>query len=157
MVLGESPIVKDLIAEGDAAVEPLIRDFRFDDRLTRSIGFHRSFFRNRVILRADQAAYTALTGILRTRNFAPPDPNEAGHKPISREALANQIQAYWERNREIPVVERWYQTLADDDAGDPAWLKAAGNIIQPDNHYLAVRRRAVPLGAADRPQGIEAE
>jgi hypothetical protein len=97
--LGESPIVKNLIAEGDAAVEPLIRDFRFDDRLTCSVGFGRSFFRHGRILRADQAAYTALTGILKTSNFAPPDPNEDVHKPISREALANQIQAYRERNR----------------------------------------------------------
>ncbi len=133
VVLGESPIVKDLIAEGDAAVEPLIRAFRFEDRLTRSVGFHRDFFPNRAILRADQAAYTALTGILKTTNFAPPDPNEAGHGPMSREALANQIQAYWERNRAFPVVERWYQALADDAAGDAAWLEAAGNIIQPEN------------------------
>ena len=85
VILGESPIVKDLIAEGDAAVEPLIQDFRFDDRLTRSVGFHRDFFRNRHILRADQAAYTALTGILKTTNFASPDPNEPGRRPISRE------------------------------------------------------------------------
>jgi hypothetical protein len=133
VVLGESPIVKNLIAEGDAAVEPLIRAFRFDDRLTRSVGFHRDFSRNRVILRVDQAIHTALTGILKTTNFAPVDPNEAGRGPISREALANQIQAYWDRNRAIPVVERWYQTLADDNAGDAAWLEAAGNIIQPEN------------------------
>ena len=47
VILGESPIIKDLIAQGDAAVEPLIRAFRFDDRLTRSVGFHRDFFRSR--------------------------------------------------------------------------------------------------------------
>ncbi len=133
VVLGESPIIKGLIAEGDAAVEPLIRAFRFDDRLTRSVGFHRDFFRNRHILRVDQAVHTALTGILKTTNFAPPDPNQPGRGPISREELANQIQAYWEKNRAIPVVERWYQTLADDEAGDAAWLEAAGNILQPEN------------------------
>ena len=142
MVLGESPIIKDLIAEGAAAVEPLIRAFRFEDRLTRSVGFHRDFFRNRHILPADQAAYTALMGILKTRNFAPPDPNEPGRRPISREELANQIQAYWEKNRAIPVVEHWYPTLADDAAGDAAWLEAAGNIIQPENV------RTVPGGGA---------
>ena len=133
VVLGESPIVQQLIAEGDAAVEPLIRTFRFDDRLTRSVGFHRNFFRSRIILRADQAAYTALTGILKTRNFAPQEQNEPAKGPINRDTLANQIQAYWERNRTIPVVERWYLTLADDAAGDAAWLEAAGNIIQPEN------------------------
>ena len=117
VVLGESPIIKDLIAQGDAAVEPLIRAFRSEHRLTRSVGFHRDFSRHRHILPADQAAYTALTGILKTTTFAPTDPNEPGRKPISREELANQIQAYWERNRACPLVERWYQTLADDEAG----------------------------------------
>ncbi len=142
VVLGESPIIKDLIALGDAAVEPLIRAFRFDDRLTRSVGFHRDFSRHRQILRVDQAAYTALIGILKTSNFDAPAPNEAGQRPRSREAVADAIQAYWEKNRLIPAVERWYRTLADDEIGPAAWLEAAGNIIQPENV------RTVPGGGA---------
>jgi hypothetical protein len=130
VVLGESPIIGKLIAEGDAAVLPLIQDFRSDDRLTRSVGFHRDFSRDRIILRADQAAYTALSGILRTTSFAPAG---AGGGPRSRQVLADQIQAYWEKNRGIPLVERWYRTLADDKAGGAAWLQAAGNIVQPEN------------------------
>jgi hypothetical protein len=133
VILGESPIIKDLIALGDPAVGPLIRAFRFDDRLTRSVGFHRDFSRNRNILRVDQAVYAALTGILKTTNFAPPAPNDAGRMPMTREALADQIQAYWEKNRLIPVVERWYRTLADDELGEAAWLEAAGSIVQPEN------------------------
>ena len=132
VVLGESPIIKELIALGDVAVEPLIRDFRTDDRLTRSVGFHRDFFRNRTILGADQAAYTALTGILKTTNFAPPDPNRAGG-PRRRDEVADEMLAYWRKNRAVPLVERWYRTLADDEAGPAAWLEAAGNIIQPEN------------------------
>ena len=134
MILGESPIIKDLIALGDAAVGPLIRAFRFDDRLTRSVGFHRDFYRSRTILRADRAAYTAPTGILKTTNFAPPAPNEAGRGPMSREALADQIQAYWEKNRVIPAGR-----AVVSDAGrrrrpaTAAWLEAAGNIVQPEN------------------------
>ena len=133
VVLGESTIIKDLIAQGEAAVEPLIRDLRSDDRLTRSVGFHRDFFRSRTILGADQAAYTALTGILKVTNFAPPAPGETDGGPRSRKAVADRIQAYWEKNRAIPLVERWYRTLADDRAGAAAWLEAAGNIIQPEN------------------------
>jgi hypothetical protein len=72
VVLGEAPTVKELIAAGDDAVEPLIRALRSDQRLTRSVGFHRDFFRNRTILGAGQAAYTALTGILEATNFGPP-------------------------------------------------------------------------------------
>ncbi len=133
VMLGESPIIKELIALGNAAVEPLIRDFRFDDRLTRSVGFHRDFHRSRMILPADRAAHTALTGILKTTNFAPPAPNQANLGPINKEALANQMQAYWEKVRKTPLVERWYLALADDAAGTAAWLEAAGNIIQPEN------------------------
>ena len=132
VVLGESPIIKDLIAQGDAAVEPLIRAFRTEGRLTRSVGFHRDFFRSRTILGADQAAYTALTGILKVTNFAPPAA-DGPNGPRTRDDVADEIQAYWEKNRAIPLVERWYRTLADDQAGDKAWLEAAGNIIQPEN------------------------
>jgi hypothetical protein len=141
VVLGESPIIKDLIAQGDAAVEPLIRAFRTEDRLTRSVGFHRDFFRSRTILRADQAAFTALTGILKVTNFAPP---AAGgpNGPRTRDEVADEIQAYWDQNRAIPLAERWYRTLADDTAGDKAWLEAAGNIIQRENV------RTIPGGGA---------
>ncbi len=133
VTLGESPIIKELIAEGDAAVEPLIRAFRTEDRLTRSVGFGRDFFRSRTILGADRAAYTALTGILKATNFAPLDPDGAEDGPRSRNAVADQIGAYWEKNRAIPLVERWYRTLADERAGGGAWLEAAGHIIQPEN------------------------
>jgi hypothetical protein len=132
IALGESPIVKDLIAQGDAAVVPLIQAFRTDDRLTRSVGFGRDFHRGRMIRRADEAAYAALTGILKVTQFGPP-PVGAAAGPISRKALADQIQAYWEKNRSIPLVERWYRTLADDEAGNAAWLEAAGFITQPTN------------------------
>lgn len=132
VVLGESPIIKDLIAQGDAAVEPLIGAFRTEDRLTRSVGFHRDFFRSRTILGTDRAALTALTGILKVTNFAPPAA-DGRNGPRNRDELANEIQAYWEQNRGIPLVERWYQTLADDMAGNKAWLEAAGNILQPEN------------------------
>ncbi len=156
VVLGESPIIKDLIAEGDAAVEPLIRTLRSDDRLTRSVGFHRDFSRSRTILRADRAAYTALTGILKATTFAPPDPDGA-EGPRSRETVAGQIRAYWEKNRAIPLVERWYRTLADDQAGAAAWLEAAGNITQPENVRIVpgggpfVVTETSPVGPGQRP------
>jgi hypothetical protein len=139
--LGESPIVKELIALGDDAVEPLIQAFRFDDRLTRSVGFGRSFFRHRTILTVNHAAYVALQGILKTSHFAP-EPNDADQRVINRDLLASQIQAYWQRNRTVAIAERWYLTLADDEAGHAAWLEAAGNIIQPENV------RTVPGGGA---------
>ncbi|MDR3621779.1 MAG: hypothetical protein P4L85_20670 [Paludisphaera borealis] len=133
VILGESPIVKDLIAEGEAAVEPLIQAFRSDDRLTRSVGFGRDFHRNRMILRVDQAAYAALTGVLKSTNFGPSSPEGSNVGGMSRKALADQIQSYWDKNKSVPLVERWYRTLADDEAGNAAWLAAAGMITQPMN------------------------
>ncbi len=131
--LGQSPIVQELTALGDDAVEPLLRTLRFDDRLTRSVSFHRDFSRNRTIHPVDEAAYLALVGILRTSNFVPPDLDQKGRGQLNREQLADRIWAYWQRNRDVPVTERWYRTLADDQAGAAAWLEAAGNIIQPDH------------------------
>ena len=67
--LGESPIVRALIEEGDEAVEPLIDDLERDTRLTRAVHFHRDFLRSRTIMGAHEAAYTALTGLLKTSFF----------------------------------------------------------------------------------------
>ena len=127
------PIIKELISIGDDAVEPLIKAFRFDDRLTRSVSFYRDFTRHRTILPVRQAAYAALQGILKTTHFAPQELNEAGRPVKNLDTLASQLEAYWRQNRLIPMVERWYRTLADDAAGEAAWLEAAGNITQPDN------------------------
>lgn len=157
VVLGQSPTIKDLIAEGDAAVEPLIAAFRSDNRLTRSVAFHRDFTRQRTILRVDQAIFTALTGILKTTNFAPPGPAETDAALPTRKALADEIQAYWEKNRAVPLVERWYRTLADDQAGGKAWLEAAGSIIRPENVRLIAGggaftvTEASPLARGERP------
>ncbi len=43
VMLGASPTVKSLIAEGNAAIEPLIDCIGNDTRLTRSVGFGRDF------------------------------------------------------------------------------------------------------------------
>jgi hypothetical protein len=60
----EDPIVAALIAEGDAAVGPLLDCLERDKRLTRSVSFHRDFFRNRTVIPVSSAARTALQSIL---------------------------------------------------------------------------------------------
>jgi len=94
--LGESPIIKDLIAQGAAAVQPLIDDYRKEKRLTRSVEFGRGSLRNRTILHADRAAYAALAGILETEDFGPAPPPG---KPRTRQEVADQIQRYWDQNQ----------------------------------------------------------
>ena len=48
-----------------------------------------------------------------------------------RRRLAGAARAWWEKNRAMPLVERWYRTLLDDSAGSDRWLEAAGGLVQP--------------------------
>ena len=133
--LGEAATVQALIAEGDAAVEPLIEALRHDQRLTRSVSFWRDFARSRTFLTTYDAAYGALTGILRTTTFsvATTSANLSNQGQASRAEVADRIEAYWNRYKAFPLVERWYQTLANDQANPGSWTEAAGNITLPDN------------------------
>ena len=142
--LGEAATVQALIAEGDAAVEPLIAALRHDDRLTRSVSFWRDFARSRTFLTTYDAAYAALSGILRTTTFAvaSTSANLSNQGEASRAEVADRIEAYWNRYKAFPLVERWYQTLANDQANPESWVDAAGNITQPDNVQI------VPGGTA---------
>ncbi len=120
---------------GDEAVGPLIEDLEHDVRLTRSVHFHRDFFRSRSIMGAHEAAYTALSGILKTAFFgaASTGDNLSARGLQGRKAVADRVRAYWEKNRGVPLVERWYRTLADDRAAPGEWLQAAGNIVRHEN------------------------
>ena len=37
--------------------------------------------------------------------------------PEGRKRLAAAMRAFWEKNRAVPLVERWYRDLRDDSAG----------------------------------------
>ena len=113
----------------------MIDDLERDTRLTRSVHFHRDFDRSRTIMGAHEAAYTALAGILKTSFFgaATTGGNLTTRGLEGRRAVADRIRAYWEKNRGVPLVERWYRTLADDVAAPAEWLQAAGNIVQHEN------------------------
>ena len=91
-----------------------------DKRLTRSVSFGRSFFRQRKLLSVRSAAGACIVRILHTAQFG------AGYQPT-----VDDVRAYWKANRSVPLVERWYRTLADDSATSQRWLEAAQNIVQP--------------------------
>jgi len=133
--LGEDAIVQDLIKEGEDAVEPLLPVLESDDRLTRSVSFHRDFFRGRTTHGVHEAAFIALGGILRTTAFGGDVRNEArSGDPAARKRLAAAIRAYWERNKGLALTDRWYRTLADDEATPGQWHEAAALIIQPADY-----------------------
>ena len=67
--LGGDPTVSALIEEGDDAVEPLLKCLEDDTRLTRSVHFWRDFAQYRSLIGVHEAAYVALSGILKTSFF----------------------------------------------------------------------------------------
>jgi hypothetical protein len=113
--LTEDPIVSALIAEGDAAVEPLLDCMDQDQRLTRSVSFGRDFHRGRNVLPVQNAAGVALQTIL-----------QAGF------ANAAEMRAYWNQYQHLKLEERWYAILADDTARN-RWPEVAAHMVQPEN------------------------
>ena len=113
--LPEDPIVSALIAEGDAAVDPLLDCLEQDKRLTRSVGFGRDFHRGRTVIAVSSAADVALKSIL-----------QAGF------SNASEMRAYWNQYKNLNLEDRWYAILNDDNARG-RWPEAAANLVQPVN------------------------
>ena len=152
--LDQSPTFRALIALGDEAVDPLIQTLRSDDRLTRALEITGGFDRGRTIMTVDRAAFAALAGILKIGDFAPPTLKEITGEPVDRKALADRIEAYWRKNRGVPLTERWYRTLADDQVGADAWVDAAMKITWPEElgplpGEPGAAERAGPLALAE--------
>lgn len=119
--------VAALVKRGNEAVEPLLKTLENDSRLTRSVSFGRDFFRQRHLISVSEAAYAALTDLLRV-DFKT---YNANGEPLSKKQLATQIRAYWAKMGALSPVERFYATLKDDKAGKDQWMQAAANIVQP--------------------------
>ncbi|HEX4120135.1 MAG TPA: hypothetical protein VH619_05940 [Verrucomicrobiae bacterium] len=109
--MGENPLVLDLVAEGDNAVDPLLNCLEKDPRLTRSADLDHNQLPYRIVP-VRQCAQTALDAILKIHCDSPAE-----------------YRAYWQKYRSTPELERWYQTLADDNAGRHQWMQAARNIL----------------------------
>lgn len=131
-----SPIVQALIAEGEAAVEPLLDCLESDNRMTRSADFRLSTVSR--IVPVYHTAYVALEEIFATRHFGP---NTArGARNSKREEVAKEVRAFWLRAKGRTTAERWYDTLALDEAHWSQWVEAAFRIVEPDDgkpdHFL---------------------
>ena len=153
VTFGMSPVVENLVNEGEDAVDPLLDCLEHDRRLTRSVDAGVR------IIGVEEPAFAALQGILKTQNqFAAlqePYVNYGPGEPrLGRMALAAQIRAYWDRVRGRTQPERWYGILLDDRANPDAWAEAAGNIVLPDDAELfagnGVMMMSHPSGAPVR-------
>ena len=143
------PIVGALIKEGDPAVEPLLKCFEEDTRLTRSEFTQGMQIRPGLIIPVYEPAFAAIAGILKTPFYfsdsdnrtsdvfrQPSDPRDRQPRDLSvadRKFLAGKIRAYWDRYKSVTLADRWYATLQDDNAGVDAWFLAVDNIVQPTN------------------------
>ncbi len=107
-----SPTARALIAEGDAAVGPLLDCLEHDDRLTRAVqtmqdrlgpGGGLSTRRDLGFLEVvgvEQIATGVLEKILGTHDFGPWPPEVmALERKLTRAELAARIRAYWKKNR----------------------------------------------------------
>ncbi len=129
--LAEDKIVEALIKEGEEAVEPLLRVLESDERLTRSVSFFRNFFYQRHPITVAEAAYRALTEILKSDSFINGNDNINIETGEGRRALAERIRAYLQKYGKGSIEERWYNVLAEDKASTEQWVQAAANIVYP--------------------------
>lgn len=118
--IGSSPILAAVIAEGDAAVEPLLDCLDNDKRYTRSVSFGRDFFILRNPISVAGCARVALNSILGVNTSGNPGP----YWP------KEQVRKYWEANKGTTLQERWYRDLTNDSATYQAWELAARNITE---------------------------
>ena len=102
-----------------------------DQRLTRSVHFWRDFSTHRSILGAHEAAYVALTRILKTSFFGVASTGDdlTARGLDGRRAVAAQIRQYWKEYGRTPIEERWYRILLDDRKPDQ-WSQAASRIVE---------------------------
>jgi len=136
-------VVKDLVAQGEDAVGPLLEVLEKDTRLTRSIdGWVGG---DRRVVGVEEPALAALKGILRVRDQFPyldvpyvdMDLGTVDSKLKPRE-MAKFIRAYWDKYRGQPLVRRWAGLLADDQAGPPAWAEAAEDLTLKESQPVQV-------------------
>jgi hypothetical protein len=119
---------KALVAEGENAVEPLLDCLEDDVRLTRSVSFGRDFHPGRNILPVRNVAETALNDILKVQF------RDKG-----------EYRTYWNRYKKVPLMERWYRILADDQAGREQWLQAAHNVLSRSDGETVYLWRNAPI------------
>ena len=155
--LGSSPVVEALVKEGEAAIEPLVDTIEHDARLTRSVHFWRDFSRSRSVLGVHEAAYVAVSQILSVSVFAPAATGDdlSARGAEGRAAVARAIRAHVAKWKGVSLEERWYRTLADDQAPPSEWADAASLATQPTNVTIVpssmVFRTTVTVAAGASP------
>lgn len=125
----EDPMVAGLLKEGQPAIEPLFDCLASDcgNRLTRSVSFGRDFFRDRMLHGVNQPIISIL---LKLMDASEAEVGFGRRTGISNAVLVAQLRGFWKEFGRLPLAERWYRKLADDNAGQRAWADALANIVR---------------------------
>jgi hypothetical protein len=132
------PVVAGLLKEGQAAIEPLLDclDGGCGNRLTRSVSFGRDFARDRMLHPVSQPIVSVLLQLMETSDAAIGFKysslywRDVSNAEISNGVLVAKFRSYWKEFGRLPLAERWYRKLADDNAGESAWADALVNIVR---------------------------
>jgi len=126
---GSHAYVKELVREGEPAIEPLLNALETDTRLTRTArmppGGEGPY---EYIYHVDEAELTALNGLIPTTSSKYTDLR--ARMPASRKELARALRHDWEQVRGLAEAEQWFRILADDTAEPARWLEAAAWMTQ---------------------------
>ena len=126
----DDPRVVELVRLGDAAVQALIDTLEHDERLTRSVHYHRTYNTTGHLLGVREPALEALEQILRTghltyRGFNTTD-NLTNAKPEVLKAFVAHAREHWKKYGHLTFEQRMLLFLRESDSAGK--LRAAENL-----------------------------
>ena len=126
--------VAALIQIGDAAVPDLIATIDGDERLTRSVHYHRDFGTDRTVLSVREAALAATMSITKMRVFEPftSGDNFTARGPKAAKVVAARLRQYWESQGKLSIDDRMMKTLTSLTGNPERWREAAANLSRLD-------------------------
>jgi hypothetical protein len=107
--LTTAPVVQELIAQGHSALPALLEVMEKDQRLTRSVSFHRDYFTHRHLIGTGEAAYAALREIT-GQSFGPMQDIAAGG--TKRLALVKRARAKWQPRSRLQSTQLHFASMA---------------------------------------------
>ncbi|MBO6935298.1 MAG: hypothetical protein JJ863_09985 [Deltaproteobacteria bacterium] len=145
----QSEVGQRLIALGDAAVEPLIEELESGVRLTRVARMSEGWVGLRM-LSVGEVSLVLLERILR-RSFGDPFSVTRAGDVALQHRVAAQVREHWTRYGALPLVERFYRELANDELRMAEWSAAAVQLLLPPDWLWVPDLRGVwPPPGMDR-------
>jgi hypothetical protein len=126
------PLMKSLIEEGNAAVEPLLAILESDNRLTRTITQGGNPSHPTYVHPVYEVALQTLDRLMPTGDFPGQRPYAwVPLTPEARKSFAGSMRQHWLNTKDLPLMEQWYRILRKDDLSPDKWDRAAIEIAFP--------------------------